>query len=104
MPDSNPNQSPDDKPQSVYANAKPRSKMRWSLIGFAIGAALPISYGMYGMHQFNVYVASLPPDTGVCGNSVLGSLALIFVIGPFCGMIGAASGWTAAAIDWWGAL
>jgi hypothetical protein len=104
MQDSNPYQTPGDKPKNALVNVKPRSRMRWALIGFAIGAALPIGYGMYGMHQFNVYAASLPRDAIVCGNSVLGSLALIFVIGPFCGMIGAASGWTAAAIDWWGAL
>jgi hypothetical protein len=34
----------------------------------------------------------------------LGAMAMIFVIGPFCGMIGAGSGWIASGINWWAAL
>ena len=75
-----------------------RSKVRWALVGFALGAAIPWAYGLYGMYQFNVYAASLPPDTGACGNGALASLALIILVGPMCGMVGAAAGWIASGI------
>jgi len=79
--------------------------MLWALIGFALGAALPVGYGIHLKYQFRDYVASLPEDVGICGMPVLGYLALMFVGGPFCGLIGAASGLVAAAInDWWTAI
>ena len=71
---------------------------RWALIGFLLGAALPVGYGIYSVHQFRLYVASLPPNTIACGNAVLGAFVLILVVGPFFGMIGAAFGWLAAAM------
>lgn len=78
--------------------------MRWALTGLLLGAAPPVGLGFNGVLQFNVYVASLPPDAGVCGMPMLGPIALILFIGPVCGIIGAASGWIAAGIDWWAAL
>lgn len=74
------------------------------MIGFALGAAVPVAFGMYGIHQHNIYVASLGPNEGACGMGALGAMAMIFVIGPFCGMIGAGSGWIASGINWWAAL
>lgn len=100
MRDSNPNQAPDDSVQHAPEIAKPRSKARWALIGFALGAALPVAYGAYGMQQHYAYIASWAPGEAACGMGALGSLAMIFVTGPFGGMIGAAAGWAAAAIDW----
>lgn len=79
---------------------KPRSRWRWAVIGFALGAAVPVAFGMYGIHQHNIYVASLGPNEGACGMGALGALAMIFVIGPFCGMFGAGSGWIASGINW----
>jgi hypothetical protein len=85
--------------QDVLRAARSRSPGRWALGGFGIGAGLPAGLGIYGIYQFNAYVASLPPDTFVCGNGVLGAYALIFVIAPGCGMIGAAVGWAIAATN-----
>ncbi len=99
MRDANPYQPPDCHARNT-ANAKPRSTERWAMIGFVLGATLPNGFGAYGIHQHSIYVASLAPGEAACGMGALGSLAMIFVIGPFCGMIGAASSWAAAAIDW----
>ena len=68
------------------------------MTGFAFGAAAPVGYGIYGMHQHNIYVASLGPNEGVCGMGALGALAMIFVIGPFCGIVCAGLGWIASGI------
>ena len=100
MRDANPYQPPAYHARSTAANAKPQSKKRWAMIGFALGAILPVGFGAYGIHQHSIYLASLAPGEAACGMGALGSLAMIFVIGPFCGMIGAASSWAAAAIDW----
>ncbi len=70
------------------------------MIGFALGAALPVAFGTYGMQQQYAYVASLAPGEAACGMGAFGSLAMILVIGPFCGMIGAVSGWAAAVLKW----
>ena len=70
----------------------------------ALGAAVPVAFGSYGMYQHNIYLASLGPNEAACGNGALGALAMIFVVGPVCGMIGAGSGWIASGIDWLGAL
>ena len=104
MRDCNPYQTPDDSVQHAPVIVKPRSKARWALIGFALGAALPVAYGVYGMQQHYAYIVSLAPGEAACGMGAIGPLAMMFVIGPFCGMIGAASGWAAAAIDWGSAL
>ena len=74
------------------------------MIGFTVGAAAPVAFGIYGMHQHNIYVASLGPNEAACGMGALGAMAMIFVIGPFCGMIGAGSGWIASGINWGAAL
>lgn len=98
MRDLNPYQPPKNKSRCGLANAKPVSKGRWALIGFFLGAALPVVFGVYGAYQFHRYVATLPPDTPVCGNPVLGAYAMILVVGPVFGSIGAALGWFAALL------
>ena len=104
MQDSNPYQSPHSPSRIGSVTGQQGSRWRWALVGFAIAAAVPVAFGMYGMHQHNLYVASLGPNEAACGMGALGSLAIIFVIGPFCGMIGAGAGWVASGIDWWSAL
>ena len=74
------------------------------MIGFALGAAIPVAFGSYGMYQHELYLASLGPNETACGTGSLGSFIMIFMIGPFCGMIGAGAGWIASDIDWWAAL
>lgn len=100
MPVSDPYRPPESKAAIASSAVKPRSKGLWALIGFGISVALPIGAGVYSIYQFNVYVATLPPGTAVCGNPVLGAYVLILIGGPFCGFLGAASGWAAAMINW----
>ena len=104
MRDANPYRAPSDPRRNTPVRRKPRSKWRWALTGFALGASLPVGFGIYGMQQHYAYVASLGPNEAACGTAALGFLTLIVVVGPFCGMIGAASGWIASGIDWWAAL
>jgi hypothetical protein len=56
------------------------------------------------MYRNQLYLASLSPNEAACGMGALGSFVMIFMIGPFCGMIGAGFGWIASGIDWWAAL
>lgn len=66
-----------------------KSVLKRLLIGFCTGASIPASLGAYGMYQFNVYVATLPPGEFVCGNDALGPLMLIMFGAPLLGLIGA---------------
>lgn len=97
-------QSPGDPSLTTVTTDRPRSRWRLAMIGFAVGAAAPVAIGMYGIHQHNIYIASLGPNEDVCGTGALGAMVMIFVIGPFLGMIGACSGWIASQINWWAAL
>ena len=82
--------------------AKSRSRPRAALLGFAIGAVLPVGYGMYAMYHESVYYASLPQgdDFARCGMGSLAAFMMIFFVGPICGAIGPAAGFAASAIDW----
>ena len=83
MHDSGPYQTPNDSSKPFDAKLKPRSRMRWAMIGFALGAAIPVAFGFYSFHQQSIYYASLAPNEGACGMGTLGVLAMILVIGPF---------------------
>ncbi len=101
MRDNNPYQSPDERtPNPHVSSEKPRSKSRWALIGFVLGAAPPLAYGVYGMQQHYSYVAASAPGEAACATGALRSLAVIFVISPFIGLIGAGSGWAASGFHW----
>ena len=104
MQDDNPYSSPVGETNRPSANQKHNSRKQWALIGFALGAIVPIGYGVYGMQRHYAYVSSLGPNEAACGMGALGPMAMIFVVGPFCGIIGALSGWIASGIDWWSAL
>lgn len=80
---------------------QPRSRGRWALTGFFIAAAAPLAFGIYGMHQHHLYIVTLGPNEVACGMGAIGSLAMMFVIGPFCGAIGTGAGWIASGIHWW---
>ena len=58
-----------------------------SVIAFFIGFAPLAGIGIKNYYQFRLAVASLPPGTAVCGNTVIECAALVFVIGPVCGLI-----------------
>ena len=98
MQDSNPYQLPKDRSRNGSANAKPFSRRRWALLGFLIGAIYPIGCGIYGICQFRLYVATLPQGMPVCGMPVLGAYAMILVVGPVFGLIGAALGYATAIL------
>lgn len=67
---------------------KPRPSMAVSaLIGFAVGAGLPVAYGMYVLIEFHRYVDSLPPGDGVCGMPALLGYMLIFIGSPALGVL-----------------
>lgn len=88
MDSTNPYVSPSYAARS--STRKPRkSVVMRLLIGFCVGASIPTSIGAYGLYQFNVYVASLPPEEFVCGNGALGPLVLIVFGAPFLGIVGA---------------
>jgi hypothetical protein len=78
------------------------ARLRWALIGFGLTAALPVSLGLSSLVYEWVYRASFPhqPNSGWCGMGVLLSYAMIFVVGPFCGLFGAIVGWVFAALKY----
>lgn len=98
MGDTNPYQTPDDDAPNVHASAKSISPARCALTGFIVGSSLPFAWGMYGMQQHYAYLYSLPPNEAACGTGALGSVALIILVGPLCGLIGGASAWSAARL------
>ncbi|MCA9195446.1 MAG: hypothetical protein KDB03_26930 [Planctomycetales bacterium] len=88
MDTTNPYVSPSDAARC--STPKPhKSVLKRLLIGFCSGASIPAALGAYGMYQFNVYVASLPPGEFVCGNGALGPTMLIMFGAPLLGLIGA---------------
>ena len=100
MTDVNPYQSPERETLKSRVTPKPGLRKRWALIGFAVGAAAPATFGLYGMQQHYAYVSSLGPNEAACGMGALGAIAMIVVAGPFCGMFGATLGWVTSGINW----
>lgn len=103
MNDSNPYQSPDNASRIATVPKKPRSRWKWAMVGFALGAAAPVALGVLGMHQHDMYVASLGPNESACGMIAFGAIVMIFVLGPISGLIGAGLGLIASGIDRWNA-
>ncbi len=68
------------------------SQVRRAIIGFVIGAAVPVSLGvnMY-VHEI-AYRSSLPraPNSAFCGMGMLAAFVLVFTVGPVCSAVGAA--------------
>ena len=84
MPDSNPYQATSDVGPTA-SQQKPQ-KNRWWL-GFALGAIPPALLGCYGYYNFQLYVASLPPGSAVCGNPAIESILLVVFVSPICGAL-----------------
>ena len=99
MQNANPYRSPNN--ETIKQSARMRARKRWILIGFALGASVPMAFGMYGIQQHYIYISTLGPNEAACGMGALGALAMIFVVGPFLDTIGAVSGWIASEVDWW---
>ncbi len=98
MHDVNPYQSPVNDPQHLVIAPQSRSRKRWAMTGLIVGAAMPVAIGAYRLHGDWAYSASLPPGTARCGMSALGTIMIIFVIGPIFGLIGAACGWITSGV------
>ncbi|TWU48476.1 hypothetical protein [Rubripirellula reticaptiva] len=83
--------TPDD---SIVIPPIPRQRSAWNgvLLGFAIGAAIPVGMGVYSIAQFSAYQATLPSGSATCGMPMLGAMMIIFFGGPFGGLIGALVG------------
>jgi len=60
---------------------------RPTIIGFVAGAALPVSYGVYGFFHEMAYHSSLSPGEGACGMGMCLAYSLIFIAGPVCGTV-----------------
>ncbi len=67
-------------------------------IGFGLFASPPAAFGIVGMQQHYAYIATLAPNEGACGTGAIIALAMMLVVGPICGAIGAAAGWTACKL------
>lgn len=80
--------------EPIKPHAKPRSRTRGVLVGFAIGAAPPVAFGAFALAYDFACQASLPklPNTAGCGTGMFVELMIIVFGGPICGAIGAALG------------
>jgi len=100
MRDANPYQSPQANGSTLESGDTPRSKLRWAVRGFVVGAAVPVGFGLYGLAESWWYAAtvSLGPNEALCGNPL--PLFLIILGGPLFGftgaMIGAVAAWASS--------
>jgi hypothetical protein len=73
-----------------------------AIIGFLIGAGVPITAGIIMLQAHWAHVASLPPGDAACGMSALGAFGLILFAGPVGGFLGclfgAAAGWLGSQV------
>lgn len=96
MQEINPYQASDGQTESTALN-----KRLGAMIGFVLGAALPVGLGSYQYLQFSAYIDSLPPDVVAYNMPAASALILIVLGGPVGGFSGAAIGSVAAAtINW----
>ncbi|MGB7325689.1 MAG: hypothetical protein WBD31_12515 [Rubripirellula sp.] len=80
-------ETPDD---SIVIPPIPHQRPVWlgTLLGFAIGAAIPVGMGVYSIAQSSAYEATLPPGSATCGMPMLGAMFMIFFGGPCGGLVG----------------
>lgn len=80
-------------------NSKP-SHMRAMIVGCIICSAGPVAIGVWRIWHEIDYRASLPqvPNSASCGMSMLGALAILFVVSPACGVVGAAAGFAVSKL------
>ncbi|MEZ6144445.1 MAG: hypothetical protein R3B91_03220 [Planctomycetaceae bacterium] len=68
--------------------------IRATIIGFVLGATIPIAYGIYIIDRTHSYWESFAndPNTGFCGMPIVGAWVIIFAGGPIGAMCGAMIG------------
>jgi len=70
-----------------------------AMMGFLVGAAVPLIWGLWLWHEFRLHTAApLPPGFGHCGMPGLGAIFLILFGWPFGGAIGAVAGFACGAV------
>lgn len=89
MGTNNPYASPSDAASGPELRPGKSIVKRW-LTGFGIGASIPAAFGGYGLYQFSLFIASLPPDGVACGSGAIVPMILILFGAPLPGLIGAA--------------
>ena len=80
--------------------SKPPSRIATMIVGFVIGSAFPIAYGIFWMCHEVAHHASLPrdPNLGRCGMGMMVACLMTFIVGPTCGAIGAGVGFVFSTI------
>lgn len=66
--------------------------MRPTVTGFLAGSFIPFAYGVQWMANdfaYNAEMSKLVPGIAACGTGTLGAFALLLVVGPACGVLGA---------------
>ncbi|MCA9074065.1 MAG: hypothetical protein KDA93_03460 [Planctomycetaceae bacterium] len=74
--------------------------IRATIIGFVLGAVVPITLGIYIIHRTHSYYESFlhDPNVGFCGMPIVGAWLIIFAGGPIGAMCGAVIGLLGASI------
>ena len=80
-------------PQEYPQAAPTRSARRWVLVGFLLGAAIPLGLGTFSIYSDTIYCASLPADKRImCGMGSLAATMIMMFGAPTLGGIGAVVG------------
>ena len=86
----NPYESPAFDSDAARPSRRQRNAVKRCFLGAILGASLPAMLGAYGLHQFSIYVASLPPNQPGCGNGAIGPMMLLVFVAPIMGLLGSA--------------
>lgn len=88
-PPENPYNSPGANADDALRENPPQSHGKRMLIGFLIGAALPLAAAVFTMFQSRIHVESNPLGGFVSGAVPFSVLLLIFIASPLLGIVGA---------------
>lgn len=92
MTDPNPS-----KPGSADSPASPAPRSRttedWMFVGFSVGAATAIAFGVFTLVSDSLYFASLPEDERIMCGTGLGGWGMIIFGVPMIGLMGASVVW-----------
>ena len=85
---------PSDEPETRHDTSNLSPYAKYARRGAAIGALIPVGYGILMMVEDVVYRAHLPssPTTAACGMPTLAAICMIIFVGPLGGILGAIVG------------